>query len=134
MSVSWRDTWGLKSYLKMGRFTIYLYADGNNSIRRGKWMIQMMERRTVVQTPRARRQDGLSQKHSQSSIHRRWREGRMCGEGRLWKFSSDGFHFPSKARIKITYCMRMEEELELSGLRRQYEIALPWQKEEFSTF
>ena len=81
MSISWRDTWGLKSYLKMGRFTIYLYADGNNSIR-GKWVIQMMERRTVVQAPRARRQDRLSQKHRQfvhpQEVERRqdvwWRE------------------------------------------------------------
>lgn len=84
--------------------------------------MQMMERRTVVQGPKSRREDGLSQKHRQF-IHL-WREGRMCGEGRLWKYSSDGFHFPSKARIKIAYCMRMEEELELSGVRR-HEIALP---------
>lgn len=71
----------------------------------------------------------LARSTDSSSIHRRQREGRMCGEGRLWKYSSDGFHFPSKARIKIAYCMRMEEELELSGVRRQHEMALPWQKE-----
>lgn len=67
-----------------------------------------------------------------SSIHGKWREGTMYGHGGSWKFSSDFFHFLSKAGVRTVHWMKIEEELETLGERRQHGIALSWQKEEFS--
>lgn len=57
----------------------------------------------------------------------------MYGHGGSLKFSSDFFNFLSKAGVKTVPWMRTEEELETLGERRQHDIALSWQKEEFST-
>lgn len=74
----------------------------------------------------------LARSTDSPSIYRSQREGRMCGEERLWKLSSDCFHFLSKAGNKIAHWMRTEEEQEIKR-ERIHERALPWQKEEFST-
>lgn len=57
----------------------------------------------------------LARSTDSSSTLRKWGEGRMCGNGRLWKFSSEHFNFLHKARSKIAHWIRMEEELEISG-------------------
>lgn len=41
--------WGLKGYIKLGKLAIYLHADGNNSVEREKWVMQMTDGRKVVQ-------------------------------------------------------------------------------------
>lgn len=49
MSISQRDKWGFNSYFKLGSLATYQYADGNNSVERDKWMMQMTEGGMVVQ-------------------------------------------------------------------------------------
>lgn len=49
MSISGMVKWGLKGYIKLGKLAIYLLADENDSVQREKWVMQMTDRRKVVQ-------------------------------------------------------------------------------------